>query len=252
MYSKNPDLNNLISDFIQSSAVAPKAPTPSIDIKNIHEYIDHTLLKPEATIDQIEKLCLEVKEFGFKSACVQPYYVQQASQILKGSQSFAITVVGFPLGANITEVKVQESKLALANSAKEIDMVINLSALKSKNIDYVFNDISSVVRACDPIPVKVIVETALLTTEEKVICCALILKSGAAFIKTSTGFASKGAELEDILLFKHLLKDRVKIKASGGIKNREQALRFIAAGANRLGTSSGVEIIKNQISTKAY
>jgi len=214
--------------------------------------IDHTLLKPEATALQIEQLCKEAKSLEFKTVCVQPYFVKLARKCLKGSKVLPITVIGFPLGANTTLTKVFEAKDAIKNGAKEIDMVINISALKSGNYDDVFTDILSVVRACKKIPVKVIVETAYLTREEKIFLCACVQEAKAAFIKTSTGFAPKGAEIEDIVLFKHLLKDKVKIKASGGIKNADQAKAFVSAGASRLGTSSGVEITKNIASNKDY
>lgn len=212
----------------------------------LNAYIDQTLLKPEATLDQIEELCTNARRFDFKAVCIQPYYLNKVRELLRGTNVLPITVVGFPLGTNNTATKVFETQNAVALGAKEIDMVINISALKSREFDFVLQDIKQVVQAAQGAPVKVIVETAYLNQEEKILLCAAVQLSGAKFIKTSTGFAPSHANIEDIKLFRHLLNEKVKIKASGGIKTLEQAKAFIEAGASRIGTSSGIEIMKDQ------
>jgi deoxyribose-phosphate aldolase len=253
-------LKSLYETFLAESTSVEKKMVEESPIEKIpyslkeplNNFIDHTLLKPEATLAQIEGLCREAREFAFKTVCVQPMYVADCVRFLVESQVLPITVVGFPFGANTTDTKVFEAKTAIEDGAKEIDMVWNISAVKSEMWDLVYKDVHAVVEACGKIPVKVIVETSSLTHDEKVFACACVQAAGAAFIKTSTGFAQHGAQLEDVYLFKHLLKNSIKIKASGGIKSAEQAKEFLAAGASRLGTSSGVEIMKNTISKKDY
>ncbi len=218
---------------------------------NLSQYIDHTNLKPTATEKDIIKLCEEAKKYSFKAVCVHPCYIDLAFRELKDSGVLACAVVGFPLGANAKEAKAEEAKIAIKNGASEVDMVINLGFLKSGKWDLVKGDIAAVRKATKGKILKVIVETAYLTKEEKIKIANIVAKSGADFIKTSTGFAlpnlslseNLGARIEDVVLFKKLIGGKIKIKASGGIKTKEQALEFIEAGANRLGTSAGVDIV---------
>ena len=215
--------------------------------RDIAQFIDHTLLKADATEKQIIQLCLEAKENSFAAVCVNPYYVNLASMLLAGTKVKIATVIGFPLGANSYKVKAYEALEAFKAGADEIDMVINIGALKDNQKDIVQKEIQEVVdvaknQSSEKI-VKVIIETALLTDEEKTRACEIILNTGAHFVKTSTGFSSGGATIQDIKLLKSIVEDQVLIKASGGIKNYETALAMLEAGANRIGTSSGVEIV---------
>lgn len=210
---------------------------------NILSMIDHTLLKPEATRDMIEKLCMEAIEYKFAAVCVNPYYVKPAYEILKNSDVKIATVIGFPLGANTKEVKALETLDAIKNGANEIDMVINIGALKNKDYHIVKEDIEAVVAAAKgKAKVKVIIETCLLTEEEKIKACELSLEAGADFVKTSTGFSTGGATIEDIRLMKSVVGDKMEIKASGGVRDLDTARKMVQAGASRLGTSSGVKI----------
>lgn len=218
-------------------------------LRPLNQYIDQTLLKPEATAGDIEKLCVAAKTHSFKAVCIQPHFLSHAIESLRGCRVLPITVIGFPLGVNTTSTKIYEAQIVAILGAKEIDMVMNISAMKSGDYDFVYQDIKEVVLAAKDVPVKVIIETAYLSDEEKVIACACVQLAGAKFIKTSTGFAPTHARIEDIQLFKYLLGDKVKIKASGGIKTREQARAFLEAGADRLGTSSGVEIFTGATTT---
>lgn len=212
---------------------------------DIASKIDHTLLKPEATLDMIEKLCNEALEFSFAAVCVNPYYVKKAKDLLKGSNVKVATVIGFPLGANIKEVKAFEAKKAIEDGADEIDMVINIGALKNKDYKAVKSDIEAVVEAVKgKAIVKVIIETCLLTEEEKTKACELSKEAGADFVKTSTGFSTGGATVEDVKLMKRIIGDTMKIKASGGIRDFETAKAMIEAGASRIGASSSVNIVK--------
>lgn len=212
---------------------------------DINSKIDHTLLKPEATSDMIENLCREALEFGFAAVCVNPYYVTRAKNLLKGSNIKVATVVGFPLGANTKEVKAFEAKKAVEDGADEIDMVINIGALKNRDYEYVMEDIKAVVDAVEgKAIVKVIIETCLLTKEEKIKACELSKEAGADFVKTSTGFSTGGATIEDIILMKKTIGDSMQIKASGGIRDFETAKAMIEAGASRIGASSSVKIVK--------
>lgn len=210
----------------------------------MNKYIDHTLLKPEATKNQIEKLCLEAKEHYFASVCINPCWVKTCYDILKDTNVLVCTVIGFPLGANTSETKAFEAKDALNNGASEFDMVINIGALKDQDYDYVLNDIKLVKHAIGNHTLKVIIETCLLTKEEIKKACELALEAKADFVKTSTGFSTGGALVEDVALMKEVVKDKVKVKASGGIRTPEEFKKMIDAGANRIGTSNGVALIK--------
>jgi deoxyribose-phosphate aldolase len=207
--------------------------------------IDHTLLKPDATRDQIKKLCYEAKKYGFASVCVNPSYVSLASELLKGTPVKVCTVIGFPLGATTPTTKAMETRDAIANGASEIDMVINVGALKSGDYDLVKKDIEAVVEAArGKALVKVILETALLTDEEKVKGCLLAKLAGADFVKTSTGFRPGGATVQDIMLMRKVVGEKMGVKASGGIRDYESTRKMIEAGANRIGASAGVKIVK--------
>lgn len=209
---------------------------------NVKKYIDHTILKPEATSKDIRQLCSEAAEHQFAAVCVNPCYVELAAHLLKGTKVKVATVVGFPLGANLSLVKAFEAKQAILQGADEIDMVINIGAAKAGLWDAVLTDIKQVVAAAAGCTVKVIVETALLSEDEKKQVCQIVLVSGAHYIKTSTGFSTGGATASDIQLFKAIVGDKIGIKASGGIRTYEDAAAMIEAGATRLGTSGGVKI----------
>ncbi len=214
-------------------------------MKSIPSMIDHTLLKPDASKDMILKLCQEAMDYNLGQICVNPYHISYCKELLKDSDVKIATVVGFPLGANTKEVKAFESKEAVKNGAHEIDMVINIGALKDKDYDIVRDDIKEVVNASHPNAiVKVIIETCLLTDEEKKIACKLSMEAGADFVKTSTGFSTGGATVEDVKLMKSVVGDMLEIKASGGVRDLESAKAMIQAGATRLGTSSGVKIVE--------
>ncbi|NCU17459.1 deoxyribose-phosphate aldolase [Pallidibacillus pasinlerensis] len=211
----------------------------------IAKYIDHTLLKPEATKDQIEKLCAEAKQYNFASVCVNPTWVKLASELLEGTDVKVCTVIGFPLGANTPETKSFESVNAVTNGATEVDMVINIGALKSGNTELVQKDIEAVVNAVKgKALVKVIIETSLLTYEEKRIACELSVKAGADYVKTSTGFSTGGATVEDIKLMRETVGPDIGVKASGGVRTAEDAKAMIEAGATRIGASSGIAIVE--------
>lgn len=218
----------------------------------LSRYIDHTLLKPDAQIAQIEKLCTEAKNFSFFSVCVNSAYVSTCAKLLQGSPVKVCCVVGFPLGAMDTESKAFETQTAVRNGAHEIDMVINIGALKDHRTDFVREDIKAVVKAAQGKTVKVIIETSLLNQEEKILACQLCLETGAHFVKTSTGFGGGGATVDDVKLMKSIVKSTMEVKASGGIKNAEQALALIEAGATRLGTSSGVTIVQGGAAQGGY
>lgn len=220
---------------------------------NYASMIDHTLLKAEATKEQIEKLCAEAKEFGFASVCVNPTWVKYCSELLQDSNVLVCTVIGFPLGANTTAVKVFEAKDAIANGAQEVDMVINIGALKDQNFELVQADIAAVVEAAKGSAiVKVIIETCLLTEEEKVKACELSVAVGADFVKTSTGFSTGGATAEDIALMRKTVGPELGVKASGGVRSLEDMQKMVEAGATRIGASSGVAIMKGLIADSNY
>lgn len=214
---------------------------------NLAKYIDHTILAPEATQSQVDQIIKEAKEYDFASVVVNPYWVSYVADKLKGTDVNTVTVIGFPLGANTTATKVFEAKDALQNGATELDMVINIGELKAGHDDVVLNDIKAVVEAghAENRHVKVIIETALLTDEEKVRACELSEKAGADFVKTSTGFSTAGAKVADVKLMKQTVGDRLGVKASGGIHTKAEAEAMIEAGATRLGASSGVKIMNS-------
>lgn len=214
-------------------------------MQNINQLIDHTILKPEATIDDIRKLCIEAKEYNFCSVCVNSAYVNVAYNFLLHSNVKVCSVVGFPLGAMIKEAKACEAKFAIDSGAGEIDMVINIGLLKSGKIDLFERDIKKVREACQSSILKVIIETCLLTDKEKILACQIAKEYGADFVKTSTGFSTGGATEHDIELMRKTVGDKMGVKASGGIKTYEDAIKMINAGANRLGTSSGIAIMKS-------
>lgn len=212
----------------------------------LNRYIDHTLLKPDAQLAQIEKLCQEARDNNFFSVCVNTSYAQSCSEFLRGSMVKVCCVVGFPLGAMDTASKAFETKTAVANGAQEIDMVLHLGALKDRRLEYVREDIKAVVLAAQGHVVKVIIEASLLSEEDKILACKSALEAGAHFVKTSTGFGGGGATVEDIKLMKSAVGAKMEIKASGGIKDLSSAMALIAAGATRLGTSSGIALIQGQ------
>lgn len=213
----------------------------------LNKFIDHTLLKPAATKEDIMKICREAKEYHFASVCVNSCHTALVSNELKGSGVSTCVVAGFPLGAMITEAKAYEAKLAVASGADEIDMVINIGALKDKDYDFVENDIKAVVEASKPAIVKVIIEACLLTDEEKVKACELSVKAGAKFVKTSTGFSTGGATKEDVALMRKTVGENVGVKASGGIRTYEDAMAMINAGASRIGASASINIVNKKL-----
>ena len=208
--------------------------------------IDHTLLKPDATQDEIARLCFEARKHGFASVCVNPSYVRLCAQLLKGSAVVVCTVVGFPLGATPTEVKVYETQQAIRDGACEVDMVINVGAVKSRDYELAQRDIASVARSCHAGNglLKVIIEAALLTDEEKVIACQLAKVAGADYVKTSTGFGPGGATAADVALMRRVVGPTIGVKAAGGIRTLADAQEMIAAGASRLGASASVKIMQ--------
>ena len=212
---------------------------------NIAQMIDHSLLKPDATKEEIRNLCEEGKKYGFVSVCVNPIWVSLCADLLKGSSLRICTVSGFPLGANKPEIKAKEAEIAIKEGADEIDMVANIGAIKSADFKLVEEDIKAVCHAVGKEKIlKVIIETAVLTNEEKIKATQIIMACGADFVKTSTGFGYSGATVEDVKLLKKVVGDKIRIKASGGIRDYETALKLIKAGASRIGTSSGVKIVE--------
>ena len=212
-------------------------------MNNVSKYIDHTNLRPDAIESDIIKLCKEALAFKFASVCINPIHVPLAVSILQNEKIKVSTVVGFPLGATSSEMKFAESRFVTHQGAEELDMVINIGALKQKEYGIVENDIARVVDAADGNPVKVIIETCLLNEEEMLRACKIILNAGATYVKTSTGFSTEGARVEDIKLIKKNVGKDLGIKASGGIKTLEEVELMISAGANRIGTSKSVIIV---------
>ena len=221
-----------------------------MDDKLLASMIDHTLLSSTASEEEIKSLCKEAIELEFKSVCINPSNIKYAKSILHSSEIDICTVIGFPLGATTTKMKAFEAKDAIDCGATEIDMVINIGKLKSKDYDYVLNDIKEVVKASSPHIVKVIIETSLLSQEEKVIACSLSKIAKAHFVKTSTGFSGGGALVKDVELMKRIVGEDLEVKASGGIKTKEDALKMIKAGATRLGTSKGPLLLDKKIANK--
>ncbi|MRN52336.1 deoxyribose-phosphate aldolase [Paenibacillus monticola] len=220
---------------------------------NLSSLIDHTLLRADATKAEITILTEEAKKYEFASVCVNPTWVSYAAEQLMNSKVKVCTVIGFPLGANTSATKAFEAKNAIEGGATEVDVVINIAALKDGDYDCVVQDIKGVVDAATgKALVKVIIEACLLTLEEKKLACQLSVKAGAEFVKTSTGFSTGGATAEDVALMRQVVGDKIGVKASGGIRNLEDMERMIAAGASRIGASSGVKIMEGQSSTSSY
>ena len=237
-------VNNIVKVGAERIA-AGKGVGDSLKDKGLASKIDHTLLKPDATPDEIKELCAEAKKFGFASVCVNPGYVSLCSSILQESAVRICTVIGFPLGSTTTEVKRFETEQAINNGATEIDMVINIGRLKQGDYSYVENDVRQVVLAAkqNKALCKVIIETALLTDEDKVKACIICKKAGADFVKTSTGFSKGGATVGDVALMKYVVGSQIGVKASGGIRSKEDAEAMIASGADRIGASASVKIV---------
>ncbi|PNZ99843.1 deoxyribose-phosphate aldolase [Staphylococcus massiliensis CCUG 55927] len=219
---------------------------------NYAKYIDHTLLKPESTRAQIDQIIEEAKQYGFKSVCLNPTHVKYASEQLQDSNVLVCTVIGFPLGATTSKVKAFETENAIQNGADEIDMVINIGALKDGRYDEVLEDIKAVVEAANGKTTKVIIETVLLSDDEKVKACELSKEAGATFVKTSTGFAGGGATKEDVKLMHDTVGDTLKVKASGGVRNLEDFKTMIDHGASRIGASAGIQIMEGLTSDSDY
>lgn len=211
---------------------------------NIAKYIDHTVLKATTTSKEVEKLCLEAKEYGFYSVCVNGCFVKECKELLKDSDVKIAAVIGFPLGAMTKTAKVFEAREAIANGANEIDMVINVGKLIEGDSKYVEDEIREIKEAIGENVLKVIIETCYLNEEQKMLACELSLNANADFVKTSTGFGTAGATFEDVILMKKMVGDNAEVKASGGVKSYETAEKYIELGATRLGTSSGIDIIK--------
>jgi len=211
-----------------------------------NKFIDHTLLKADATSAQVKKLCEEAATHNFMSVCINPGFVKEASFYLADTDVLVCTVIGFPLGATSTAAKVAETQEAIFDGAHEIDMVINVSKLKDQNDLYIFDEIRQIKDVCGPLTLKVIIETSLLNDEEKVRACQIAKKAGADFVKTSTGFSTGGATVEDILLMRKTVGPELGVKASGGVRDLETMQAMIKAGATRIGTSSGVKLVQNE------
>jgi len=214
----------------------------SLSVEDLAKRIDHTNLRPYASIDSIMETILEAKRYGFRGVCIPPVYVKKARDMLRGSEVKVITVIGFPLGYVPTKVKVLEAKIAEESGADEIDVVMNISAFKSKNYEFVLDDIRSVVESVS-IPVKVIIETSYLTPKEIREASKIVMEGEAFCVKTNTGFGKRGVTVEDVRIIRGVIGTRLKIKASGGIRTLDQALELIKAGADILGTSTGTKII---------
>ncbi len=217
----------------------------------VAQKIDHTLLRPDATAPEISKLCEEAMAYSLFSVCVNPCFVSHAFELLRESSVKVCTVIGFPLGASETQVKSFEAECAVRLGADELDMVINIGALKNRDVELVLNDIRAVVGAAQGRPVKTILETSLLTRDEKIAACQIAIEAGASFVKTSTGFSGGGATLEDVMLMREVVGENFGVKASGGIRDLETAQKMIQAGATRLGTSMSVQILSSAKSVAA-
>lgn len=241
-----------LREAVPSSAGQPPFHTSRLwliypfSMESIARIIDHTLLKPDATREDIRKLCREAAEYNFATVCVNSAHVELASRMLLQKPTFPIAVVGFPLGAMSTTAKAFEAEEAVRKGAMEIDMVLPIGALKEGDFQTVAEDIQAVVKASKPAPVKVILETSMLNDEQKVQACILAKAAGAAFVKTSTGFGGGGATVEDIMLMRKTVGPTMGVKASGGIRSYADAMRMVNAGANRLGTSAGIAIVKGE------
>ncbi len=221
--------------------------------EKLSSYIDHTILKPDAVQSEVKRICDEAKEYKFKSVCVNPVHVSYCSKELENSDVIVCAVIGFPLGANTTETKIAEAEQALKNGATELDMVINIGKLKDKDFNYVLNDISEIAKLTKQSKTlsKVIIETCLLTDAEKVAACLLAKEAKADFVKTSTGFSKAGATAEDIGLMRFIVGEQMGVKASGGIRTYDDAIKMIERGATRIGASASVQIVNGEKPTSA-
>lgn len=211
---------------------------------NYNKMIDHTVLKADTPLETVKKICDEAMEYGFASVCINPCHVAYCADYLKDSDVNVCTVIGFPLGANTSAVKAFETKDAIANGADEIDMVMNIGALKDKNYDLVRDDVKAVVEAANGTLVKVILETCLLTEDEIKKACELCVEAKADYVKTSTGFSTRGATIEDVRIMKEAVHGKAKVKAAGGVRTPEDMVEIVAAGADRIGTSAGCSLVK--------
>jgi deoxyribose-phosphate aldolase len=224
--------------------------------KDLAAIIDHTMLDPDASRDDIVRVCEEARRYGFATVCVRPSWIDLAARLLEGSGTVPIAVVAFPLGTASTDEKVSETRDVIGKGAREIDMVANLGALQAKDYRTVFDDIAAVVSAARSLPVKVILETGSLTLDEKIIGCALAKVAGAAYVKTSTGFGRGGATVEDVALLRRIAGEEMRVKASGGIRTAADAMKMVEAGADRIGASRSVAIVSGvadaDISAKGY
>jgi deoxyribose-phosphate aldolase len=233
--------------------VTRSSPAPRISAAELAGYIDHTLLKPEAVVSQFEQLCNEAVKYKFMSVCVNSSWIPFVAKKLRGTSVKICSVIGFPLGEMDTRSKAFEARNAVANGATELDMVINVGALKSGNLKLVEEDIRAIKRACRSTTIlKVILETGLLTDEEKIIACEISKKAGADFVKTSTGFSGTGATIHDVALMRRIVGPAMGVKASGGIRNFDQAVALINAGANRLGCGASVDVVTGAESKGNY
>jgi deoxyribose-phosphate aldolase len=248
MMTTIPELIQLSEDYLAELPPAPEPPPPPQGAE-IARWIDHTILKPEATVHQVKQLCEEALTYQFASVCINPSFVSLASGLLRDSDVETCTVVGFPLGATLATIKMAETLSVIALGATEIDMVINIGALKAEAYGQVLNDIQVVVAAShnQRAIVKVIIETALLTRQEKIMACLLCKTAGADYVKTSTGFSTAGATVEDVALMRRVVGPEMGVKAAGGVGNLADAQAMIAAGATRLGASAGVKIVQEAI-----
>ena len=211
---------------------------------NYNKMIDHTVLKADTPLETVKRICDEAMEYGFASVCLNPCHVAYCADYLKDSDVNVCTVIGFPLGANTSAVKAFETKDAIANGADEIDMVMNIGALKDKNYDLVRDDVKAVVEAANGTLVKVILETCLLTEDEIKKACELCVEAKADYVKTSTGFSTRGATIEDVRIMKEAVHGKAKVKAAGGVRTPEDMVKIVAAGADRIGTSAGCSLVK--------
>lgn len=211
---------------------------------NYNKMIDHTVLKADIPLETVKRICDEAMEYGFASVCINPCHVAYCADYLKDSDVNVCTVIGFPLGANTSAVKAFETKNAIANGADEIDMVMNIGALKDKNYDLVRDDVKAVVEAANGTLVKVILETCLLTEDEIKKACELCVEAKADYVKTSTGFSTRGATIEDVRIMKEAVHGKAKVKAAGGVRTPEDMVKIVAAGADRIGTSAGCSLVK--------
>ena len=251
------DLQHKLKDGIDiESGIVSDIPAAPADIKaaDLAGLIDHTLLKPEAVAEQVEKLCQEAKQYHFASVCVNPAYVALSAAALKGAPEKVCTVIGFPLGANIPAVKAYEAQAAIDQGAQELDMVVNIGALKGGDFQLVYDDIKGVVDAAKGTDalVKVIMENVLLSDEEKVAACLIAKAAGVDFVKTSTGFAGGGATVEDVALMRRVVGAEIGVKAAGGIRSYADAKAMVQAGANRIGASAGVKIVQGEQGGEGY